>query len=326
MGGSRQTQTQVSERDPWGPSQPLLNNVINQAQTLGGNVSNFTPTFSGSTMAGVQGLERLANQPMAQQGVLSNLIGGTQRGFDVSNDVLMRTAGGPAAANPYLDNVLKTASQRAADQVNAQFSGAGRFGSGAHAGILSDRLGSIETQARFDDYNNERTRQINAAGLLHNAGMQGAQLSGQLDNANIAQNGMMLQAGALRDQMDSAVRTAPMNAVQWQAGLGLPIAGVGGSQRGTTTTSTPANIGGMIGSGLMTGLGVMTGNPMMAVGGLSGLGSAFGGGGGASGGGFGFGSQPSYSQPGSAANGGWSTTATPASQFGFGRPFFGAFG
>lgn len=333
MGGSKQTQTTSSEKNPWAPAQPLLNDILSKAQSYGNDASMFTPTFSTATKAGVAGIQALGGQPLAAEGAFKRLADGTSQSYDAGLSTLMGTAQGQYlnGANPHLDGVLATARRNAADSVNAQFSGAGRYGSGAHTGVLSDKLGAIETQARYDDYNKERTRQLEASGLLHSAGLQQGQYASGADQAQAARNQFLLQGGALEDQMSTAERTAPLQATQWQAGLGLPIAGLGGTSNSTSTTQTPANVGGMIGSGLMTGLGVMTGNPMMALSGLGGMGSAFGGGAGASpaagmggGGGGMFSPGPVFSQPGTAANGGWSTTATPTSGWGsFGSGWWG---
>lgn len=331
MGGSRQTQTTSQQSNPWAPAQPLLNDVLRNAQQYGNDPSMWRPQWSDSTRAGIAGMERQAGQQSAQNPVLQGLVDGGMEGYGVANKALMDTAsGGSLAGNPYLNDMLKTSTGRAADAVNAQFSGAGRFGSASHAGVLADRLGGIETGARFENYNNERQRQLAAAGVLQDGGYRAAGFAGQIDQNNAAQNQMMLQAGAMRDQMANAERTAPMNATQWMAGLGTSIGGMGGTSSGTTESRTPSNIPGMILGGGMTALGAMTGNPMMAMGGLSGLsGAAAGGAGGMpawgmSGGGLGglggWGGRSVYNDPGSMANGGWSTNAsTPSWMSGLGN-------
>lgn len=298
MGGSKQTQTTdqkttgttagtaTGTRDPWAQSQPLLNDVLTNARMYGGDTSMFTPTFGQNTQDAAAGIAQLGRNPLAQQGVLQGLIGGTQQGYTTGNNTLMQTAsGGMLGANPYLDQVLATSGQRAADMVNSQFAGAGRYGSGAHTGVLADRLGAIETNARMGNYDTERSRQLNAAGLLSGQGLQGAQLSGQLDQANVQQQQLLAQGGAMQDAMANAQKQAPIAATNWMAGLGTPIAQLGGTTsqetsgtqsgttNGTTVTQTPANIPGMIGGGIMSGLGLMAGNPMA----LSNIGSNIGG-------------------------------------------------
>ena len=327
MSGSQSTTTENKTKDPWAPAQPVLQDVLTNARMYGNDPSMFTPTFSGDTRAGIADLAKL--RPDAQNGLLPGLINQTQQGYGVGNNTLMTTAsGGMLGGNPYLDAVLKTSTQRAADAVNAQMSGAGRYGSGAHTGVLADRLGAIETNARMQDYTTERGNQMNAAGILNNDATRAAGFAGQYDAATAQGVQNQIKAGAIQDQMSTAERTAPHYATQWMSGLAQPIAGLGGTQNGTTTTSTPANTGGMIAGAAMAGLGAATGNPMMMMNGVStGLGAASGGSGGGGGGGGGGGSMfdgsgsggglfgrpsPVYSDPGTAVNGGWSTTATPA--------------
>src|SRR5574343_704381 len=246
MGGSSQTKTESQTKDPWAPAQPVLQDVLNNARKYGNDPSMFRPTFSNDTRSGIASLGAL--RPDAQNGVFGGLIDRTQAGYGVGNDALMKTAsGGMLGGNPYLDEVLKTSSARAAYGVNGQFAGAGRYGSGAHTGVLADRLGGIETNARMQNYNTERQNQLNAAGILNNDAARAAAFAGQADAARAQGVNNQIQAGALQDQMATAERTAPLNATQWMAGLGTSIGGMGGSATGTSTTKTPANVGGMIG-------------------------------------------------------------------------------
>lgn len=323
MSGSKKTETTQATRDPWKPAQPLLQDVLEQGRAIGGDVSNFTPTFSANTRAGMEGIAQMGMNPLAQADAFRNLAAGTRAGYDTGQGTLMSTAsGGMLGGNPYLDEVLRVARENAATGVNAQFSGAGRYGSGAHTGALARELGNIETTARMNNFNTERANQMNAAGILHNAGLQSGQFAAGIDQAELQRLGFLSQAGGMQDQMDAAVRQAPINAVNFQAGLGIPIAGLGGTTNTNTTSSTPANTMGMIAGAGMMGLGALTGNMNMVAGGLGSIGSSAGGGGmmsggggnggGGGGGGSVFAPSPVYSAPGTAMNGGWSTTATPA--------------
>jgi hypothetical protein len=266
MGGSKQTQTTQQTKDPWGPAQGALKDVLSNVSAYGTDPSMFKPETAGAR-AGIDQMQALLNQPSAQSGVIGGILPGTQQGWDAGLKTLLNTAaGGNLGANPYLDSVLGTARNNAANAVNQQFSGAGRYGSGAHTGVLADKLGAIETQARYGDYEKERANQLNAAQLLSGYGLQGAGLAGQLDSANLQRGQLGMQLGGMRDDLTNAENRAPLTATEWMAGLATPIAGLGGTSSGTTTTHTPANIPGMIGGGIMTGLG------MLGTGGLGGLG------------------------------------------------------
>lgn len=273
MGKNKQTQTTHAQNNPWDPAQPLLNNILGDATRIGDDMSVFTPTYSDATRSGIDRMSQIGGSANPAEAAYSNLAAGTGQGFGVSNSSLIGTARGDYLnSNPYLDSVLSTARQKAADSINRQFSGAGRYGSGSHAGVLADRLGAIETDARMQNYNTERQNQLNASGLLQSAGLRSGEFAGAADNANIQRAQTLLSAGSLRDQMDAAIRQAPMAATQWQAGLGIPIAGLGGTQDSTSVSKTSSNPLGMITGGLMTGLGLLTGSPQALMGGLGSLG------------------------------------------------------
>lgn len=262
MGGSKQTQTSSSSSNPWGPAQGPLQGIIGRASELGGDVSNFMPTFSGSTMQGIAGLEQAGQQPGAAANYLNPVVGGMGQGFQTGLGQMQSTAAGAnLAGNPYLTQMLDYANQNTANRVNQQFSGAGRYGSGAHTGSLAREIGAQTTQALMNNYNTERGYQQQAAGQLYNGGAQGAALAGQLDQANLYDENALMQAGQMRDQIANQQRVAPMTALEWERSQIQPIGSMGGTQQGTSVTQTPANIPGMIIGGGMTALGLYNANP-----------------------------------------------------------------
>jgi hypothetical protein len=286
MGGS--TKTQSTSAAPWQPAQAGLQSVLDRAQSIGGDSSIWTPTYSANTTGGVAALGNLGSQPSFGAGAIKNAVGQTQAGMGAGVDALTNSANGSMLnANQYLDPVINKALQDTADKVNSQFSAAGRYGSGAHTGALTRELGGLDMNARLSNYQTERGNQMAAANSLGSLGMQGAQLAPGADQAAAQMTGYQLQAGQLQDAMDQARRMAPATAAQWQAGLTTPIAGLGGTQTGTTTQNP--STAGMIAGGGMMGLGLLTGNPMLVAGGASGIGGgAYGSGnGGAAGAGVG---------------------------------------
>ena len=283
--GSSKTTTENHKNDPWAPAQPYLNDVLTKGGQLAGNVSNFTPTFSDATRAGIQGYIDAAGRPNIAEDAWTNLAQTGMAGYGTGANALNATAsGGMLGGNPYLDAVLNTTNQRTADAVKSQMAGYGRFGdNAATVDALGRAIGQNEMSARMANYNAERTNQLNAAGILNQGGQLAGANAASAMQAGLAPAQLLGQAGAMKDQMDTAVRTAPMAANQYEAGLAVPIAGLGGTSSGTSTTTTPMNIGGMIGGGLMTGLGFATGNPALMMGGLGGMtGQSLGGGGGSS--------------------------------------------
>lgn len=68
--------------------------------------------------------------------------------------------------NPYLDSIAGQVRDNVTNDVNGQFSLAGRYGSGQHAGILAKQLADAENQLRFGAYNTERGYQQQAPGQM----------------------------------------------------------------------------------------------------------------------------------------------------------------
>lgn len=287
MSGSKQTTETKQSSQPWAPVRPGLENIITQAGVIGGNTANFQPTYSGTTMRGIDRLEALGQQPGVAQNYLSNIVNRSGQGFDTGVNQLQATAGGGMlGGNPYLDQMLGNNADDIAARVNRQFSGAGRYGSAAHTGELTRNIGNMTTQARVGNWTNERNNQLNAANQLYGGGFQGAGMSGQLDAANAQQAQMLLGAGQMRDQMAASERLAPMQALEWEKNMIAPIGAMGTESAGTQTTHTPANPMGMLLGGAMMAGGAMTGNPKMALTGAGQLGKSSYGGGFGGGGGF----------------------------------------
>ena len=71
------------------------------------------------------------------------------------------------SSNPGLESVLGRMRGDVSDEVNSQFSLGGRYGSGAHTGVLTDRLADAEGNILYGNYNAERERQDAAAGEVN---------------------------------------------------------------------------------------------------------------------------------------------------------------
>jgi hypothetical protein len=87
--------------------------------------------------------------------------------------------------NPYLKNVLDTLNRGVGDQVNSQFEMSGRYGSGAHADVLSRNLADADSGLLYQNYGDEMNRMGQAA--------QAAQAG---NNADIASLLSAIGAGA----------------------------------------------------------------------------------------------------------------------------------
>lgn len=78
-------------------------------------------------------------------------------------------AGDMVGQNPYLDKTFDTISNKVSDKANSLFSRAGRYGSEAHQGTLTDSLGGIANNLYGNAYNQERRNQLMAANSLQSS-------------------------------------------------------------------------------------------------------------------------------------------------------------
>lgn len=280
MGSKPATQTQTTSqtRSPWAPTVAPLKEIVGDAITLGNNAQNFQPITSQGTLNGISAFEQaagnIAQNGSAAQGAFGAVVPGSISGFQTGLGQLTSLAGGNYLnSNQYLDPVVNKAMGDAASKVNSQFTAAGRYGSGAHSGALGRELGGIAAQAALSNYQTERANQDKAAQLLYGGGFQGAGMSGAADQAQLLPAQIQMQAGALRDQIANQQRMAPMQALEWQAGMINPIAQQGGSSTGTTTSTMtqPSNPWAMGLGAAQMGLGLLS-TPM--TGGASLMGTA----------------------------------------------------
>ena len=269
-----ETTTETSqERKPWEPAVPGLKNVINRVNKLSKNTDLFVPVQGNTSRDGIQSTIDLARQGSAALPVLQDVVGGSAQGFGTGLGQLQANASGSnLQGNPYLKSVLDRAASETANDVNSQFSLAGRYGSGAHAGEIAQQVGALRNQAEMGNYNTERANQVAAGNTLYQGGFTGSGQAGEIDRARLFTPQMLGLAGSAQDAQATAQKQAPLTATSWQAGLLNPIAAQGGTTSGTQTQTVDNPLGTVVG-GLSTGLGLMSG--VGTAGGLSGLFSNF---------------------------------------------------
>jgi hypothetical protein len=157
---------------------------INQLATAGAN------TNTAGTRPLFEGLGAAATQPSYAEQNLSGLASGQD--------------------NPYFEQALSGQLGKTASQVQSQFSGAGRYGSGANVGALTNELGNIRSSALSNQWNQNIQNQLAATGQMDSARQagigQGLQATNALSNQDQQQfqnaltgAGATLQAGGLLD-------------------------------------------------------------------------------------------------------------------------------
>ena len=80
---------------------------------------------------------------------------------------LTDTAGGKFLnSNPYLDSMFASASRPVTDQIQSQFSSAGRYGSAANQDVLGRSLGELSSNIYGQNYARERQNQLSAGNAI----------------------------------------------------------------------------------------------------------------------------------------------------------------
>lgn len=292
-------QSSSTSSAPWAPAMPGL------TQALAGARKAYDTTYQGPQIAEmdpnlVAGQERMLGTAGAGQtsaaagagiGQLQDLLGaggigapmqyGMESLRDVQGYLTPYASGEMLGQNPYLDEVLRRSMADAADATNAQFSSAGRYGSGAHAGALGTRLGGIEADARMQDYWRQQQNQLGATGQLSNIagqyagiGQQGigntfgaSSALGQYDPLLSADAQLQKGVGAERTAYEQlkidAANEAPWTRVGNLSQIASGIGGLGGTSNTSSfglapqPPSTKPSTGQMIGGGVVAGAGLL---------------------------------------------------------------------
>jgi hypothetical protein len=282
MGSKESSSTTESKPPAW--ATPLFKQSAAEATNLynsgvGGNTytgSTVAP-LSDTTMGGVNQLATAgANTNTAQTRPLLEGLGAASVGPSYAEQNLGDMASGSYLqnGNPYFNDALKGQLDQTANQVQSQFSGAGRYGSGANTGVLTNSLGNIRSSALSDQFNRDTQNMLTANSQMdssRNAGLDrglnitnamGAQDQQQFQNA-LTGAGATLQAGNIldsqsqKDLSDQVANWYAQDNQDWTR-LGLLQSAAAGSagNYGTqvATSRQPVGIGGIMG-----GLGSLLG-------------------------------------------------------------------
>lgn len=289
MTKSAQNTQQKTTNEPWSGVKPFLKSGYGDAQSLykqgapGYYPGTLIAPQSDNTQAALGSLaQRGANGSdltRAAQGQLQDTLGGTY----LNGETPGFQGALNAATRPIIDNYTKTIMPG----IDSNFSAAGRYGSGAHglaegdaATGLSHALGDTTSRMVYQNYGDERNRQI-----------QGMLFAPELANQDYKDIAAQGQAGAAQDAFKQSQIDAELQKYNYDSNkdfnwLQQYLGMLNGAQGGSTTTTQPksapnpftgaiggAGVGAQIGSiipGLGTGIGALAG------GGLGLLGSLFG--------------------------------------------------
>lgn len=218
--------------------------------SVSGSAQTWAKPFAKQAAGDVQAVFN-QNQPQLQQitsGITSLLPGLSQRftqgtpTLNAAKGLTQQTLGGAfLGGNPYTQNIIDQTKRGVTDTVNSQFSMGGRYGSGAHTGVLAKQLADAEAGLRYQDYGTERGYQnqaINQAGALEG-----------VDNASLA---ALLQASGVGAELPYS----GINALS----SGLSSLFSGGRQ---TQTSGGGLLNSLIGAGGTVGAAMLGSDPAL---------------------------------------------------------------
>lgn len=210
--GSAQKWAQPFATSAAGSAQDVFNQNQGNLANLTSAVTGTVPTLS-SNFAGLQPLTQQA------QGYYGDVIGGKY--LDPSS-------------NPGLQGVLDRTSRDVTNQVNSQFSMAGRYGSGAQNDVLSRNLADAENQVLYQNYANERGLQQQAAAAPGE--MQASGLAQLLQAAGTGAELPYTGTNALANQLSALFSGGTQKT---SGGIGGLLQGVGSLASGAAALSDP---------------------------------------------------------------------------------------
>jgi len=233
-----QGSTQKTKPKPWSGVAPhLKSGYAGLAEQFG----EGTPPTSPYTQQGFEAQAQRAQAGSPYQQQIRNLVGGTLQGDYLSQ------------GNPYFQGMLNRAVRPVTEQfqntvipgISSQFSGAGRYGSGAHSAALGragegylNQVGDISSNLAYQNYGTERAIQNAILGQA-----PGLAQSEYADPAQLAAAGSAMESYQDRFLPRYGQYLGMLNQTPW-----------GQSQ---TTTQNPMNTAmqaGLLGASIYTGI------------------------------------------------------------------------
>lgn len=314
--------TTVQKSEPWDQQKPYLVDIFQQSQNMYNSGALAPDYYAGNTVAPQSGWTQQALQMQADRalngdasistakGAMDNITSGNaiagNSGLNTLNqiagtDINAGNAGLTAlnqmtnAVNPYSSALLGDAVGGATAQIDSGFSGAGRYGSGAHENARADAVADLTNQFYSNAYDKQmaaaqaasgaylggldtQASAANQAGSLYNTGIGQQVVAGnaaqQLANQAYTDAAALSEAGGVKDDYQQQLINAAIDRYNYESQQPLTALSnynqlIQGSYGGTTTStgkqgggSTLGNVLGGASSG--AGIGYMIGGPMGA--------------------------------------------------------------
>ena len=288
-GGSQKAKT-TTTTEPWSGVQPFLKSGYQDAQAL--YKQGAPGYYPGQTIAPMSSYTKNALDATAQRATYGSDV--TRAGQDQLKSTLN---GDYLNSNHYLQGAIDAAVRPITNAFNSEvmpgidsnFSAAGRYGSGLQGAAYDDanaqlaqQIGNVSSQMAYQNYGDERQKQ-----------MQAMLFAPQMAAQDYIDLGMLGQAGQGYDQFNQNVINANIDKYNYNQNadwnfLNDYIGLLNGATGGSSTTTAPkqgstaggaitgalggAMAGAQIGSiipGIGTGIGALAGGALGGLGGLS---------------------------------------------------------
>lgn len=273
-GGGGGTTTQVSE--PWAEQKRYLKDIFAEAQNLY-NTGQLAPDYyAGNTVApqsqwSQDALQMQADRAMngdasisTAKGAMDNITSGNALAGNTGLNALNQMT---EAVNPYSTALLNDAVGQANAQIDSGFSGAGRYGSGAHENAKADSVADLTNQFYSNAYN-QQLQAAQQAGQLYNTGIGQQVVAGQtaqqLANQAYTDAAALSEAGGVLDDYQQQLINADIDRYNYDAQQALAALSnynqlINGSYGGTTTSTGQQSSGSKLGNvagGAMSGAAI----------------------------------------------------------------------
>lgn len=168
--GSNDKATTTNKVEPWAPIKPYLMGAAKDAKDLYGQ--GAPSYYPGQTVAPMSNYSRQGLDALAQRGAY-----GSDLSRAAQSQLTNTINGDYLNSNPYLQGAIDTAVRPVTDAftssvmpgIDSNFSAAGRYGSGLQGAAYNDanallgrQIGDISTNMSYQNYGDERQRQMQA--------------------------------------------------------------------------------------------------------------------------------------------------------------------
>lgn len=292
MGGNpTQQQSQQSQSSPWAPAVPALTSLIGN---IGSLPTGVTPGQQGAVNSLISGAGGIPNFAPQAANTASGLFGGGGANayapiqMDAYNKLNASLAPltNPASLNPMntpgFSDALGAMNSDISNSVNDRFAAAGRDLSPGNSTALARGLAQGEGGLIANQYNQNASNLLGASNSTFGAGSNTA---GALSGFNAQGNQNMLAGASLAGAIPGLAlapgqaQLGAANTAQGLPGQNLagveslltPLAGLGGSSNGTSTTTTSTPLWQQLAGLGIAGAGMFAGMPPGGMGNFGGI-------------------------------------------------------